>query len=522
MHKTQATLETEPSFHFWQMLNSLLREDDTPEAVEDAKVRYQWLAANISKCQQVIRDVQERTIFDILWKLAQETQAMPGYIPLRQTIEGMQQSAGVEAWLEEFDDNRSAFTRHPVPDLPHLLKNLETEAARQSVDHITRVAGRINGTGWEEPKTKKKLHGPADAVNWLMRQLDKERPIIFSDAEGSGMWHENTAAIVEALNKHATGATIQTLIRGMDDNWNLKLGKTLLIAGTSGDGKSTLMLSMLYNFALQGHNVILFTLEDPQIDVWVKLAFIHTARFREEFELPSLFEWERRAALESAGRNSSQWLTPEERANMRDVIASVKARDRVPGLIDVQPINEWSKMKGYVSARMAENQYSIMAVDYFSERMATPGSDPRFREREINSAAVEAMDFAKANNMLLIAPVQVKKNLRDAYAAEFVDADPAKNSGFVAPYDDIAAVKADKYPGLPEGTDYCIGVWSGPDLKNKNQGLICCMKYRPTVQFPCFRFKLEPNSKYVRDAGRSVVDRSIALATVKHDWSEEM
>ena len=341
--------------------------------------------------------------------------------------------------------------------------------------------------------------------------------------DSNGLWHENTDAIVETLNKREKGAVVKTLLRGMDDNWILRLGKTLLIAGTSGDGKTTLMLTLLYNFALKGHNIVLFTLEDPQLDVWVKLAFIHTARFKEEFELPSLFEWEQRMAWEAAGEHPEKWLTPTEKANMRNVICSIQQRDKVPGLIDVQGIGEWSRMKSYVQSNMEEKQYSIMAVDYFGERMVTNG-DPKWRDKELNAAAGEAITFAQQMNLLLVAPVQVKKNLRDAYAAEFVDIEPKKNVGFVPPYDDIAAVKADQIQALPQGADYCIGVWSGNDLKKKNQGLICCMKFRPTVQFPCFRFQLDKSSKYIRDAGRvnGATEFSVELSTKKYDLSHEM
>ena len=171
---------------------------------------------------------------------------------------------------------------------------------------------------------------------------------------------------------------------------------------------------------------------------------------------------------------------------------------------------------------MEENKYSVMAVDYFGERMATPGSDPRWRDKEINAAAGDAINFAQELNILLVCPVQVKKNLRDAYAAEYLD--DGKNVGMAAPYDDIAAVKADQIQALPQGADYCIGVWSGQVLKDKSQGLICSMKHRPTVKFPCFRFSLDDKSKYIRDAGKAgkVTESSIVLSTKKYDLSQEL
>jgi len=428
---------------------------------------------------------------------------------------------------------------HKTIDLDRMLKDVEVVEGTDAAVLVEHTIQQVNlvvfkeitmnayaiATGTREPAQclgMKHPKGFADAQTYFNLGCSR---LVGNLADSNGLWHENTDAIAATLNEKAKGAVIETLIPGMDDNWMLKLGKTLLIAGTSGDGKTTLMLTLLYNFALQGQNVVLFTLEDPQIDVWVKLAFIHTARFKSEFDLPSLFEWEQRTAFEAANKNRNQWLTAEEKANMRDVICSIRNRDKVPGLIDVQPINEWGKMKSYVQSHMAENKYSVMAVDYFGERMSTPGSDPRWRDKELNAAAGEAITFAQENNLLMVAPVQVKKNLRDAYNAEFVDIDPNKNSGFVAPYDDIAAVKADQIQALPQGADYCIGVWSGPDLKKKNQGLICCMKFRPTVQFPTFRFKVEKSSKYVRDASKARkagTERSVELSTAKYDLSQEL
>ncbi|HZQ25282.1 MAG TPA: ATPase domain-containing protein [Terriglobales bacterium] len=422
----------------------------------------------------------------------------------------------------ELDKNLEDVETFEETDVAALISDVINQVNVVALEAICQNACLIASKhGWPQQglAMKRDELGLEPAQEYFRRGCSK---LVGNLESANGLWHENTDAIVETLNERAPGAIINTGLRGMDDEWNLKLGKTLLVAGTSGDGKTTLTLTLLYNFALQGHNVVLFTLEDPQLDVWVKLAFIHTSRFKDEFQLPSLFEWEQRMAWEDAGTHKSQWLTPEEKANMRDVICSIRNRDKVPGLIDVQALGEWSKMKAYTQAKMAENKYSVMAVDYFGERMETLG-DPRWRDKEINAAAGDAINFAQENNILLVAPVQVKKNLRDAYAAEYVD-DISKNSGFIAPYDDIAAVKADQIQALPQGADYCIGVWSGNELKKKNQGLICCMKFRPTVQFPCFRFQMDKNSKYIRDAGRiaKAVESSIVLSTTKYDLSQEL
>lgn len=63
--------------------------------------------------------------------------------------------------------------------------------------------------------------------------------------------------------------------------------------------------------------------------------------------------------MEEAGTHQSQWIRNEENVNMRNVIGAIQQRNRVPAVIDVQPINEWAKMKAYSPAKMAENQYSI-------------------------------------------------------------------------------------------------------------------------------------------------------------------
>jgi hypothetical protein len=48
--------------------------------------------------------------------------------------------------------------------------------------------------------------------------------------------------------------------------------------------------------------------------------------------------------VEGAGTHKSQWITNEKKVNMRNVICSIQQRDRVPDVIDVQPINEWAKL----------------------------------------------------------------------------------------------------------------------------------------------------------------------------------
>lgn len=73
--------------------------------------------------------------------------------------------------------------------------------------------------------------------------------------------------------------------------------------------------------------------------------------------------------MEEAGTHQSQWITNEEKVNMRNVIGAIQQRDRVPDVIDVQPINEWAKMKAYSPAKMAENQYSIRYSTTASRRI---------------------------------------------------------------------------------------------------------------------------------------------------------
>jgi hypothetical protein len=342
--------------------------------------------------------------------------------------------------------------------------------------------------------------GPEDAKTAMMKRWTWD--LILSE-DKSGAWHENTEAIETSLFKGEKGSVIKTLIREMDEHWIIRRGRTLLIAGSSGDGKTTLLLTLIYNFALQGLNVLAITMELGQDDMWEMLAFIHTERFKQEFTLPSQFQWQQRKNNEANQDPNLPWNSEIDKANMRKVIKSVKARDKVPGLIDVQPFCKWDQIESYLLAKEEQNKYDVLSVDYFGERMDVPGKDARDRNVELNNICKRAINFAKHygndRGVLMISPVQVKKGLKERYNSEFVD-EAGKHVGFEKPYHDIEAVRADIISALSFGCDLCIGTWTNEMLRSKYEGIICCMKTRGTTEFPTFRYLMQPNSKYVRGA----------------------
>ncbi|MGP0021314.1 MAG: tyrosine-type recombinase/integrase [Candidatus Sulfotelmatobacter sp.] len=141
-------------------------------------------------------------------------------------------------------------TKRPEGQAHHLIIDMEKELADIDTDIddpavlIERVIDDINqlalkkilqnaldiGRGKVKPAqclAMKDPKGLKDSFEYISRGYAKL--VNTGDSDSNGLWHENTDAIVETLNEKAKGAVIETLIPAMDDNWMLKLGKTLLI-----------------------------------------------------------------------------------------------------------------------------------------------------------------------------------------------------------------------------------------------------------------------------------------------------
>jgi len=232
------------SFDFWQMFHSLLRLEDTPEAVEDAKARYLWMADNVVEFRETIYDPTERDIFAMLWNLATEAKEVPSIVPVQAAVEAMPKNEGMLFDLETYTENIDAYTQFPLPDLNHALNTLKLNSASRRLTHTFKYAsGILSAAGMPDTNSRVKdavLQGPQAAMSYVMRELEK-------GSVGTVSYEPEKGEVELFSGRNSDGpfslmAIPATAIEAKITNWLwpdvFPLGAMSLLAGKQNNGKS--------------------------------------------------------------------------------------------------------------------------------------------------------------------------------------------------------------------------------------------------------------------------------------------
>ena len=213
----------------------------------------------------------------------------------------------------------------------------------------------------------------ADDAIQMMRLFWSDQDLKTTQVTPEGMLHENTDTIQGEVERWMDGDgndRIKTGFPHIDNHIVItkKLNQFIGIMGFMNDGKSTLLLTMLYNMACLGKNIILWTKEADPMNVWIHIAFLHSYRYRDEFELPSMMSFRDKSA------------SPEDFANLNRILADIKSRVGIPGLFDVKRLTDWDSLVAHLNANQKKNKYDVCAIDYLT-RLEIPGETPRISTR---------------------------------------------------------------------------------------------------------------------------------------------
>jgi len=215
-----------------------------------------------------------------------------------------------------------------------------------------------------------------------------------------GLLHENTEVLKQQLADYLTTSQserVKTHYPQIDNKWVVRRGKTMFILGSSGDGKSTFLNSLIYRMAKGGENILYVSLEFSPKEIWEFLAFVHCFHYRKEFYLPSLGVWQRGEAKQ------------DDKVNMEKVIDDIKNRTHVKGVIDVQRFWSLEEIQQHYEAHKESLRYSVVVVDYLGKLNVPPGR-PADEINARNSNVSKAVKWTqKEGKFVLISPSQVNR-----------------------------------------------------------------------------------------------------------------
>jgi len=304
----------------------------------------------------------------------------------------------------------------------------------------------------------------------------------------AGILHEHAddiaAALDEKLQPQDTSGRIKIGFPHVDNN--IIIGKKNLrfvgILGMSGDGKTTILNTIVYNILCGGHNVLYVSLEHDPTEIWEFMAFLHSSHDDYDFRLPPLTDWELANDPESGKK-----VTQRDIENMSRILIDIRNRRNLPGLLDVQQFRDWESIVAHLETTHKENRYDVLVIDYIA-RLDVDG-DPHFRDQQIKSIIHKAQSLTRSfdenRGLVLISPMQVNRQGNKA-------ANAAEESGTRYDLNSIS-----NFSEYQHDMDYIFSVWSDGDMKDRNELEMQTIKIRKGKKPPVALLKIDANSGYV-------------------------
>ena len=338
------------------------------------------------------------------------------------------------------------------------------------------------GMGAMQLTTKgvEKQSGPTVAITWLRSFLVNDfRPEV---AALAGLLQDNTDTVIANLESKLSpderGGRFPLGFWNIDDS--VTVGKQNLrflgILGMSGDGKTTLTNCIVYNWLTQGAHILYVSTEHVPEEVWEFMAFLHQTHDDYDFKLPPLQHWENGL---KTGR-----VKPADHQNMLKVLADIKSRRNLPGLLDCQQMYNWEAIKDYLTVNHKKNKYDILVVDYIG-RLEVQG-DVKFRNQAvgamINDAQKLTREFDDNKGIIVLTPIQVNREGNKQARAGGTNGER---------YNLNAVSQNSEYQW---NLDLCLAVYSDEEMKQLNKCEVSQAKVRKGLRFPPVEMTIDRNS----------------------------
>jgi hypothetical protein len=197
------------------------------------------------------------------------------------------------------------------------------------------------------------------------------------------MLHENTELMLANLSTALTATNTgrwklgfenidERVLIGRGANMNRFIGEL----GHSGDGKSTVLHTIVHNMAMQGANILYNSLEHDPEELWEIQAFLCYERFMDKFSLPPRQVWD---MARGGDRENRAKIRPEHIENIKTTTEGLQSRTLMPGMIDCQRFTTWAEIIDHMTINDRKYHYDVLVIDYLGN--LTIASDPKFENQ---------------------------------------------------------------------------------------------------------------------------------------------
>ena len=341
---------------------------------------------------------------------------------------------------------------------------------------------------WREGNVNKEERGPAAAIRWLrsqwMQDYTDEAPVV------DGMMHENMQVVRNTISSRmsdeASSGRFKLGIDHIDDC--VIVGKNNLrfigVVGKNGDGKTTLVNYIVYNWLTQGAHGLYMSMEHRPEETFESMAYLHSTHpDYNGYRLPTTADWQNREGVRAEDVN-----------HILAIIDDIEERRNLSGLLEVKefPVPDWDSIKDWLEMNHAKNKYDFLVIDYISK--LNVAGDQRWRDKEIGNIITQihkfSMNFDNNHGLIVISPIQVtKESYKEAMTREFKEGEGHYDQNAIRQYSEFG-----------DTMDLILTVWSDQDMKIAPIKTIevACVKKRRGAQPPVMRMVYSPRHRWVR------------------------
>lgn len=379
--------------------------------------------------------------------------------------------------LNDIDETRVK----SISDINVLIENVIKEAEKDHYRFLGQhFEGIVNAGPTKQVGKFKDPSGTKDAKAMMLKGLMDD---VYTETEiESGWLDEHIDSVAESLDnrlvEESSVTRMKTLMPHIDKACiigpqNLSF---IGIAGMSGDGKTTIENTIVYNWLKQGYNGLYISFEHTPLEIWEFMAFLHSSHEDYEdsgIELPSLSDWDL-----ARDDESGITISPEIRAHMARILRDMKTHVNLPGRLDVQAsvnINTFEGVVGYLEA-FSESNYQFLVIDYLA-RLQTAG-DSRYHDLEIKNiihkAQILTRNYHNGRGLVVVTPMQVNREANKA--AKKASEKEENTSGDTSTFYDLNAIA--NFSEYQHDMDYIFSVYSDEKNKAKNELIMETLKVR--------------------------------------------
>src|SRR5208282_6036505 len=409
--------------------------------------------------------------------------------------------------LNDIDETRLK----SITDINILVDSVIKEAEKDYYRFLGKhFIGIVNAGPTKQEGKFKDPSGTKDAKAMILKGL-MDNVYAVTEIE-SGWMHEHIDSVAGSLDDKLAIENTETRMKVLMPHIDkaIIIGPQNLryigIAGMSGDGKTTILNTIVYNWLKQGFNGLYVSFEHSPLEVWEFMAFLHSSHedYADMPPLPSLADWDLAKDPES-GINVAQ----EDVQHMATILRDIKERRNVTGKLDVQDgavLSTFEAIVAHLETNEEEGNYHFIVVDYLA-RMNVPG-DARYRDVEIKNIIHKSQFLTRSYNngrgVVFVTPMQVNREANKA--AKKVASNEAKDGQGESTFYDLNAIA--NFSEYQHDMDYIFSVYSDEKMKADNRLIMETLKIRKGKRPPLALLEIQPG------AGR-VVEKLEGAATPK-------